>query len=186
MGALNEKEEKNDGMPKPGGGDMYEITENRDEIIHKLVVAYKESEYREKALNFSVPSEDDGRKIFATIAKDFYITPLYNQIMVVLVRSFLHKFREPIALMTQAFNALVIPLLFGSVYWQIDLTQESAFDRIAGLSLLILMLSFFTFDVIMVCFLFCFCFVCHLCVLLCYVIRILCFCFVLCLCSYFL
>ena len=42
-----------------------------------------------------------------------------------------------------------MPLLFGSIYWQIDLTQNSVWDRIAGISLLIIMLSFFAFDIIM-------------------------------------
>lgn len=51
--------------------------------------------------------------------------------------------------MTQAFNAIICPLLFGSVYWQLDLSQQSSFDRISAIALLVLMLAFFPFDILM-------------------------------------
>ena len=51
--------------------------------------------------------------------------------------------------MTQGFNALLLPLLFGTVYWQIDLTVQSMYDRVAAIALMVLCLSFFHFDICM-------------------------------------
>eukprot|EP01084_Bolivina_argentea_P270776 460506_1 len=125
------------------------VVDMRDEIISKLAYAYHESEYRKVALDYIVPNECDGNIVFQSITNAFYITPIYNQIFVVAHRSFIHKWREPIATMTQAFNAILMPLIFGSVYWQIDLTIQSSFDRISAIALVILMLAFLPFDVLM-------------------------------------
>merc|ERR1711933_75903 len=73
----------------------------------------------------------------------------WNQMWVVTQRTFVHKWREPMATMTQAFNALLMPLLFGSVYWQMDLTAQSMYDRVSAIALIVLMLSFFHFDICM-------------------------------------
>lgn len=51
--------------------------------------------------------------------------------------------------MTQAFNSILMPIIFGSVYFQIDLSQESAFDRISAISLTVLMQAFMAFDILM-------------------------------------
>eukprot|EP01084_Bolivina_argentea_P270778 460511_1 len=125
------------------------IIDSRHEIIMKLAKYYQESEFAKKALNYSVPSSSHGTNIFNRITKQFYITPIYNQIWVITKRSFVHKWREPIATMTQAFNAIAMPLLFGSVYWQLDLSQQSSYDRISAIALIVLMLSFFPFDILM-------------------------------------
>jgi len=123
--------------------------DSRHEIIMKLATAYQESEYRKVALDYSVPTASHGDRVFNSITTQFYITPIYNQIWIITKRSFIHKWREPIATMTQAFNAIAMPLLFGSVYWQLDLSQQSSFDRISAIALIVLMLSFFPFDILM-------------------------------------
>jgi len=123
--------------------------DSRHEIIMKLAKAYQESEFRAKALDYEVPTTAHGSRAFNTIAKDFYITSIWNQIWVITKRSFIHKWREPIATMTQAFNAILMPLLFGSVYWQLDLSQQSSYDRVSAIALIILMLGFFPFDILM-------------------------------------
>eukprot|EP01084_Bolivina_argentea_P128591 227278_1 len=123
--------------------------DSRHEIIMKLATAYQESEYRKVALDYEVPTGSHGDIIFKSIANQFYITPIYNQIFVITHRSFIHKWREPIATMTQAFNSILMPLLFGSIYWQLDLSYQSAFDRISAIALIVLMLSFLPFDILM-------------------------------------
>eukprot|EP01084_Bolivina_argentea_P263826 446696_1 len=125
------------------------IGDQRDKIIMQLSAAYQASEYRKAATQMTVPSHLHGDIIFKTIASEFYITPVFNQITVVSHRSFIHKFREPIATMTQAFNAIIMPLLFGSIYWQLDLSTQSAFDRISAIALMVLTISFFPMDVLM-------------------------------------
>eukprot|EP00485_Elphidium_margaritaceum_P002163 CAMPEP_0202704864 /NCGR_PEP_ID=MMETSP1385-20130828/17477_1 /ASSEMBLY_ACC=CAM_ASM_000861 /TAXON_ID=933848 /ORGANISM="Elphidium margaritaceum" /LENGTH=624 /DNA_ID=CAMNT_0049362977 /DNA_START=63 /DNA_END=1934 /DNA_ORIENTATION=+ len=123
--------------------------DSRDAIVTKLANAYKASELSKQALAYEVSTSAHGDQMFASISSEFYITPMYNQIIVITKRSFLHKWREPIATMTQAFNSIVMPLLFGSVYWQLDLSQQSAYDRISAIALLVLTLSFLPFDVLM-------------------------------------
>ena len=123
---------------------------NRDEIVQLLAEAYQTSDLRKQALEFQIPENENGDKVFASISKEFYITPWYNQFRVIFVRSFLHKFREPIALMTQAFTAIVVPLIFGSMYWQMDLSQQASLDRLSAIALLVLMLTFFAFDILYV------------------------------------
>eukprot|EP01083_Nonionella_stella_P220432 788644_1 len=119
------------------------VKDSRHEIIMKLAKAYEASEFRKVALDCKVPEELHGDKIFDTNSDTFYITSTWNQISVVTQRTFIHKWREPIATMTQAFNAVFMPLLFGSVYWNLDLSQQSSYDRISAVSLIVLMLSFF-------------------------------------------
>ena len=63
----------------------------------------------------------------------------------------LHKLREPIAFMTQAFTAVVVPLIFGSIYFQIDLSQKASLDRLSAISILVLMIAFFAFVCIYIC-----------------------------------
>ena len=121
----------------------------REEIIEDLANKYKKSEYAKDALRVEIPSDMEGDRVFNEISKDFYITPTTNQIWVIFVRSFVHKLREPIAFMTQAFNAIFLPFVFGSVYWQIDLSQQSAYDRISAIALIVLCQAFFPFDIIM-------------------------------------
>ena len=65
----------------------------RDEIIMKLAKAYQESEFRKIALNYNVPSNLNGDIIFKTISNQFYITSIFNQIMVITYRSFIYKWR---------------------------------------------------------------------------------------------
>jgi len=121
----------------------------RDEIIDELSKKYLESSLHANALNVNIPNEHDGHKIFDKIASDFYITSFANQVYVLFKRTFLHKLREPIATMTQIFNAIFMPVVFGSVYWDIDLSQQSAYDRISAISLAALMLAFMAFDILM-------------------------------------
>ena len=156
------KEDERQGSPSPVAfSHKHGRVLSRDEIIEHLTQEYQNSSYRMKALEFSIPDDENGEIIFEQLAKDFYITGWFNQFKVVLIRSFLHKAREPIALMTQVFNSLVIPLIFGSMYWQIDDSQQSSLDRVSAISLVVIMLSFFAYDILLyvVLFLFLFYFV---------------------------
>merc|ERR1719295_607823 len=126
-----------------------EMGDSRHAIIMELAAAYQRSEFRKKALDYEVPTNAHGARAFKNMSGEFYITPVHNQIWVITKRCFIHKLREPIATMTQAFNAILMPLLFGSVYWQLDLSQQSSFDRVSAIALIVLMLSFFPFDILM-------------------------------------
>ena len=131
------------------GDEDEEESDSRFVIIKKLATAYQASEYREKALDCSVPDEKRGDIIFGAISNAFYITSIWNQIGVIAHRSFIFKWREPIATMTQAFNSLLMPILFGSVYFGLDLTQQGAYDRISAIALVVLILAFFAIDILM-------------------------------------
>ena len=127
--------------------DIARDQDSRHEIIMKLAEAYQQSKYRNAALDYKVPSELRGDIIFNQMSHRFYITSIWNQILVISHRSFIHKWREPIATVTQAFNAILMPLLFGSVYWDLDLSQQGAYDRLSAISLIVLMLAFFAMDI---------------------------------------
>ncbi|ETO26865.1 abc transporter G family protein [Reticulomyxa filosa] len=103
--------------------------ETRDEVIDKLAKAYLSSSYCKESLKYSLPSELRGEFVFGSIQQDFYITPWYNQIYI-------------------GVNAIIVPLLFGSVYWQMDLSQQGALDRTSAISLIVLMNAFFAMDVL--------------------------------------
>ena len=61
-------------------------------------------------------------------------------------RTLLFKFREPSAVATQALNSILIPLIVGSIYFQMKLTVSAASDRLSGISLICLLQSFMAFD----------------------------------------
>ena len=122
--------------------------EKREEIIDKLHKFYLASDLFKDALNFEISPENNGLVLFKKISNKQYITPFYNQFSVILIRSFLHKFREPIALMTQIFTSVVTPIIFGSVYWQLNLSQAGALDRLNAISLQFMMVSFFAMDIL--------------------------------------
>jgi len=126
-----------------------DAADSRNEIVQKLATNYQSSEYRERALDCKVPDEKHGDTVFGAISSTFYITSTWNQIWVIAHRSFIFKWREPIATATQAFNALLMPTLFGSVYFGLDLTQQGAYDRISAISLVVLVLAFFAIDILM-------------------------------------
>jgi len=137
----------NDGDKKDDENEEGE--DSRNEIIKKLATAYQASEYRANALDYSVPEDKRGDIVFGSISNAFYITSMWNQIAVVAHRSFIFKLREPIATATQAFNAILMPVLFGSVYFGLDLTQQGSYDRISAISLVVLILAFFAMDILM-------------------------------------
>ena len=61
-------------------------------------------------------------------------------------RTFLYKLREPSAVATQALNSIFVPLIVGSIYFQLPLTVSGAGDRLSGISLIVLLQSFMSFD----------------------------------------
>ena len=144
------RKQDGDGDGDGDSSDKKAPEEDRAVIVEKINKAYLESSYAKDALNFTVPPEEHGSTLFEQVDKNIYITPWYNQFRVVFIRSFLHKFREPVALMTQVFSAVMTPIIFGSVYWQINESQQAALDRLSAISLMFLMAAFFAFDVSMI------------------------------------
>tara|TARA_B110000093_G_scaffold176713_1_gene212572 strand:- start:769 stop:1983 length:1215 start_codon:yes stop_codon:yes gene_type:complete len=61
-------------------------------------------------------------------------------------RTSVYKLREPSALMTQAVNSVLVPLIVGSIYFNLPLTVSGANDRLSAISLIVLMQSFMAFD----------------------------------------
>lgn len=68
-----------------------------------------------------------GRGEAATKARDLIAVGVswWTQFSVVLRRSFFHKMREPLAAVTQAFNAVFISFIIGSVYWRVRATTQA-------------------------------------------------------------
>jgi ABC-type multidrug transport system permease subunit len=77
-------------------------------------------------------------------------TPWRNQLAVLFKRSFFHKLRDPLAVATQFLNAVLLPIVIGSIYWQIGLDQRSVNDRVAALSFLVLCQTFMALDTIVI------------------------------------
>lgn len=61
-------------------------------------------------------------------------------------RTSVYKLREPSALATQAVNSVLVPLIVGSIYFNLPLTVSGANDRLSAISLIVLMQSFMAFD----------------------------------------
>lgn len=78
-----------------------------------------------------------------------FITSWWNQYSVVCRRSFLHKVREPLAAVTQAFNGTILPFIVGTIYWQLGFDQNDGYDRLKAISLLILLQSFMAYDILL-------------------------------------
>ncbi len=58
----------------------------------------------------------------------------------------MYTIREPSALATQAVNSVLVPLIVGSIYFDLPLTVSGANDRLSAISLIVLMQSFMAFD----------------------------------------
>ena len=52
-------------------------------------------------------------------------TGWWNQMMVVFRRSFFYKLREPSAVLTQFVNAVVLSIIIGLIYWQMNRGQAA-------------------------------------------------------------
>ena len=87
------EEAKATGQSNDDNEEKSEKVDSRHEIIMKLAAAYQESEYRQRALDYEVPTTSHGDRVFNTIAKEFYITPIYNQVWIITLRSFIFKWR---------------------------------------------------------------------------------------------
>lgn len=77
-----------------------------------------------------------------------YVTPYWNQLYVVLMRSFFYKMREPAVIVTQLFNCIVLPLLIGSIFYHIPLDQSGTKDRVAAISFTVVILTHITSDIL--------------------------------------
>jgi len=68
-----------------------------------------------------------GRIVDAATGGAFtYRTPQWWQIWTVIKKSMLFKLREPLVFMTQFATAVIVGLLLGSLYWNLDLGQGYA------------------------------------------------------------
>ena len=61
-------------------------------------------------------------------------------------RTYVYKLREPSAVATQAVNSVLMPLIIGSIFFDLPLTVSGANDRLSAISLIVLMQSFAAFD----------------------------------------
>ena len=61
-------------------------------------------------------------------------------------RTAVYKIREPSALATQAVNSVLVPLIVGSIYFDLPLTVSGAGDRLSAISLIVLVQAFMAFD----------------------------------------
>jgi len=59
------------------------------------------------------------------------------------------KMREPSAVATQLFNATIMPLLIGGIYFNLGLSQSSIQDRMSMISLSVLLQAFSAYDTIL-------------------------------------
>eukprot|EP01006_Ploeotia_vitrea_P025730 TRINITY_DN58626_c0_g1_i1.p1 TRINITY_DN58626_c0_g1~~TRINITY_DN58626_c0_g1_i1.p1 ORF type:complete len:475 (+),score=246.27 TRINITY_DN58626_c0_g1_i1:807-2231(+) len=119
---------------------------DRDALIVELNKAYVASDVFERAMK---PPERMPPSIEADDNASKYVTPWMNQMSTITQRSFYHKMREPISVMTQAFNATILPLLVGTIYWQLGVSQLAVQDRVSGISFMVLLMAFMTFDILL-------------------------------------
>ena len=59
-----------------------------------------------------------------------------------------HLYLEPAATMTQAINAIMLPLLIGVVFWRMDLSMQSMYDRVSAIALMMVCVAYFSFDIV--------------------------------------
>lgn len=129
-------------------------TMSRAEVISHLVdhfrstgametIKHQTDEELEKMIPLSTIFSDNSELVKK------YPTPFYYQFIVLFSRSFFHKLREPAAVMSQAVYSIVLPLIVGSIFWQIGFDQNSIFDRASGIAFIVLLQTFMAFDIIL-------------------------------------
>eukprot|EP00164_Ancoracysta_twista_P001239 GFYU01001625.1.p1 GENE.GFYU01001625.1~~GFYU01001625.1.p1 ORF type:complete len:684 (+),score=198.94 GFYU01001625.1:158-2209(+) len=75
-----------------------------------------------------------------------YATPRWYQLYLLIRSTIRYKLREPMALGTQLSYTILIPLMMGSVYYQLPLDQTGVYDRLAFISFTVMFQSFIAFD----------------------------------------
>lgn len=121
--------------------------QDRAAIILKLVDFYQKHPLSLQAVE---PIKDAPAALhMSDFAAGKYVTPFYNQFRTVLVRSFLHKLREPVATMTQMFNGVVMTFILSSIFWQLPNNNIAANDALSVISLLLVMQAFMPFDILL-------------------------------------
>ena len=130
-------------------------TETRDQNVTKLIEYYQASNNKIQAEKNDF---NDQPKYLDTLKStndallvdaNSYTSSFYHQFKILLHRSFLHKLREPLALQTQAYSSIVIPLFVCTLYWIIPNTQEGITDRTRAGSMIMLMQAFMCYDVLL-------------------------------------
>merc|ERR1712178_408053 len=78
-----------------------------------------------------------------------YRTSWLNQYYILTWKTLMVRIREPISMMTWAFNCTFVPALIGLIYWNLGNGQTSINDRMRCFSLIVLLQAFMCFDVVL-------------------------------------
>lgn len=69
-----------------------------------------------------------------------------QQVAICMLRTLKYKAKEPMAYATYCVSCVVIPLIIGSIYWDIGTSQSEAQDRLAAISFMVLLMAFMAAD----------------------------------------
>jgi len=116
----------------------------RDRIIEKLARQFWDSKHYGDSLGPAITN-----KFKPTDIKEGYRTSFYNQVNVLTRRNLMFKMREPSAVKTQLFNATIMPLMIGGIYFNLGHSQSSIQDRMSMISLSVVLQAFAAYDTIL-------------------------------------
>jgi hypothetical protein len=124
---------------------------DRSEVVRRLGSFYASSEYRFEPEGFKNQVgnlDSDSQASTCCIRQAAYPNPGWYQFIVIWRRSFWHKLREPAAAATQVLFATILPLIIGSVFWQISLAQNELSDRVSAIQFAITVFSLLSFEIV--------------------------------------
>jgi len=118
--------------------------DQRKGIIEKLAKWFLNSKYHVQSLGPAITNQFKPNDV-----KEGYRTSFCNQVNVLTRRNFMFKMREPSAVATQLFNATIMPLMIGGIYFNLGLSQSSIQDRMSMISLSVLLQAYAAYDTIL-------------------------------------
>lgn len=148
QGYPKEHEDSRDVEMKPVAPSAFE---KKLEVIRGIHDAYDKSSYLTTAMSPSTSELLDLNEMSRSnsLKGQTYPTPLLHQIWIIFCRSFLFKMRNPGVFASQAVFATVLPLIIGSLYFQMSLDQQALYDRVGAISFVVLLQSFMAYDIIL-------------------------------------
>ena len=147
-GAPREKNAANAAHDAAEGGGQPQILD-RDVVVKELTASWLTSPRRAKYLSAGdeiasmTPSRASER---SNLRRRSSFAVWCTRFGALVSRTSLYKLREPSAMATQGVNSILMPVIIGSIFFDLPLTVSGASDRLSAISLIVLMQAFASFD----------------------------------------
>ena len=145
--APREKNAANAAHDAAEGGGQSQI-HDRSVVVKELTASWLTSPRRATYLRAGddIASMDPSRAFGQSNFRRRRIRHVVHAIRRAVQSTYVYKLREPSAVATQAVNSVLMPLIIGSIFFDLPLTVSGANDRLSAISLIVLMQSFAALD----------------------------------------